>query len=96
LSPEQPSFEELDDKMQAGYELLASRQVVAACRTWLEAWRDMLRVLDKAGMQSIEEFDDRFRGSGSLFNWIQDLEDSHQLGEIVVPVRLSGSVRRRP
>ncbi len=73
--PDIPCFELLDDKMQAGYELLASRKVVAACRTWLEVWRDVLRILDKAGMQSIEEFDDRFRGSESLFNWIQDLED---------------------
>ncbi len=26
-------------------------------------------------MQSIQEFDERFGGSQSLFNWIQDLED---------------------
>jgi tetratricopeptide (TPR) repeat protein len=73
--PEQPSFEELDDKMQAGYELLKSSGAVAACRVWLEAWDDVLRLLDKAGIDSIEEFDERFRGTQSLFNWIQDLED---------------------
>jgi tetratricopeptide (TPR) repeat protein len=73
--PEQPSFEELDDKMQAGYELLKSSGAVAGCRAWLEAWNDVLHLLDKAGIKSIEEFDDRFRGSESLFNWIQDLED---------------------
>jgi hypothetical protein len=28
-----------------------------------------------AGIDSIEEFDERFRGTQSLFNWIQDLED---------------------
>ena len=72
--PDKPCFELLDDKMQAGYELLASRDAVAACRTWLEAWSDVLRILDKTGMQSIGDFDDRFRGSQSLFNWIQDLE----------------------
>jgi tetratricopeptide (TPR) repeat protein len=72
--PEQPCFEELDDKMQAGYELLKTSGAVAACRTWLEAWNDVLRLLDKAGIQSIEEFDERFRGTQSLFNWIQDLE----------------------
>ena len=73
--PEQPSFEELDDQMQAGYELLKSSGAVAGCRVWLEAWNDVLHLLDKAGIKSIEEFDDRFRGSESLFNWIQDLED---------------------
>ena len=72
--PDKPSFEALDDKMQAGYELQAS-DAVAACRVWLEAWRDVLRILDKAGMQSIQEFDERFGGTQSLFNWIQDLED---------------------
>jgi len=73
--PVQPSFEELDDKMQAGYELLKNRDVVAACRIWLEAWNSVLRLLDKAGIGSIKAFDERFRGTQSLFNWIQDLED---------------------
>jgi len=72
--PDKPSFEALDDKMQAGYELRESG-AVAVCRVWLEAWSDVQRILDKAGMQSIQEFDDRFGGSQSLFNWIQDLED---------------------
>src|SRR5437899_3393432 len=71
--PDKSSFESLDDKMQAGYELQASG-AVAACRVWLEAWSDVLHILDKAGMQSIQEFDERFRGTQSLFNWIQDLE----------------------
>jgi len=73
--PEQPFFEEIDDRMQAGYELLKSSGAVASCRVWLEAWNDVLHLLDKAGIKSIEEFDDRFRGSESVFNWIQDLED---------------------
>jgi tetratricopeptide (TPR) repeat protein len=72
--PEQPSFEELDDRMQAGYELLKSSGAVAACRFWLEAWDAVLHLLDKAGIQSIYEFDERFRGTQSLFNWTQDLE----------------------
>src|SRR5215831_20329248 len=72
--PDKPSFEALDDKMQAGYELRESG-AVAVCRVWLETWSDVLRILDKAGMRSIEEFDERFEGSQSLFNWIQDLED---------------------
>lgn len=73
--PDTPSFERLDDEMQAGYELLETRQVVPACQRWLDAWTDVLRLLDKAQIQSIADFDDRFRGSQSLFNWMQDLED---------------------
>ena len=71
--PDKPSFEALDDKMQAGYELRESG-AVAVCRVWLEAWNDVLRILDKTGMRSIQEFDEQFGGSQSLFNWIQDLE----------------------
>lgn len=73
--PEQPSFEVLDDKMQAGYELMASQNSVDACRTWLEAWRDVLRLIDKSGIESIEEFDQRFLGTQLVSNWVQDLED---------------------
>jgi tetratricopeptide (TPR) repeat protein len=72
--PDIPSFEMLDDKMQAGYELNASGNVEAACRIWLDAWNDVLRLSDKSGTQTIGEFDDRFQGTQSLFNWIQDLE----------------------
>src|SRR6266704_5664361 len=73
--PDQPCFELLDDKMQAGYDLQGPGGAAAACRIWLEAWRDVLGLLDKGGLQSIHAFDERFRGSQSLFNWIQDLED---------------------
>jgi hypothetical protein len=34
----------------------------------------VVRLLDKAGIEAIDEFDERFRGTQSLFNWIQDLE----------------------
>jgi hypothetical protein len=73
--PDQPCFELLDDKMQAGYDLQGPRGATAACHIWLEAWRDVLGLLDKGGLTSIHAFDERFRGSQSLFNWIQDLED---------------------
>ena len=74
--PDQPCFELLDDKMQSGYEFLASGEATSACRVWREAWNDVLRIFDKSGMRSIQEFDKRFGGTQSLFNWIQDLEDA--------------------
>ena len=72
--PDAPSFERLDDRMQEGYQQIESRNAPAACRVWLEAWADVLTILDKASMTSMREFDDSFRGTQSLFNWIQDLE----------------------
>ena len=74
--PDEPCFELLDDKMYSGYQLLASKRgATSACRVWLEAWNDVLRLFDKGGMRSIKEFDEKFRGSQFLFNWIQDLQD---------------------
>ena len=61
--PHTPSFEMLDDKIQAGYELVKSRNTVSACRVWLEAWKDVLHLMDKARLQSIIEFDELFRGT---------------------------------
>jgi uncharacterized protein YecA (UPF0149 family) len=42
--------------------------------TWLDAWADVLRLCDAAGIGSIEDFDDRFPLTQSLYNWSQDLE----------------------
>ena len=72
--PDIPSFEMLDDKIQAGYELLASTGAAAGCPVWVDAWKDVLYFLDKADLHSISEFDRLFKGTQSLFNWIQDLE----------------------
>jgi tetratricopeptide (TPR) repeat protein len=72
--PDVPSFERLDDRMQAGYDQVAAGETAAACHTWLTAWADVCCLLDKAGLESIAAFDARFRGSQSLFNWLQDLE----------------------
>ena len=72
--PGRPGLELLDDKMQAGYARDAENDTHAAVVTWLDAWSDVLRLCDAAGIGSIEEFDDRFPLSQSLFNWSQDLE----------------------
>jgi tetratricopeptide (TPR) repeat protein len=72
--PEEPCFELLDEKMQDGYDLLKSGQAEAACSLWLGAWRNVIDIFDKTEMRSIEEFDDLFRGSQFLSNWVQDLD----------------------
>ena len=72
--PDRPGLELLDDKMQAGYTQDAENDTHAAVVTWLDAWSDVLRLCDATGISSIEEFDDRFPLSQSLFNWSQDLE----------------------
>src|SRR5439155_12007048 len=39
------------------------------------AWKDVLHIIDKAGIESIGEFDSLFMGTQAIFNWIQELED---------------------
>jgi len=67
-------MELLDDKMQAGYVQDADNDEHATVVTWLDAWSDVVRLCDATGISSIEEFDDRFPLTQSLYNWCQDLE----------------------
>jgi hypothetical protein len=79
--PDLPNMEMVDDKMQAGYAALEAGDTLQACRQWLEAWRGILDILDRAGIGSLDEFDERFGGSQSAFNWVQDLEmELHNAG----------------
>ena len=80
--PDKPNFEVLDDKIQAGYQARKIAGPVIACRIWLDAWSDVVRICNKNGIRSIREFDERFGGSQSLFNWIQDLEDELRSGGV--------------
>ncbi len=69
--PDVPSFERIDDNMQRGYAL---KDLAAQCDLWIRVWDDMLRLREKMQTRSLAEFDDRFGGTQSLFNWIQDFE----------------------
>jgi hypothetical protein len=71
--PNVPSFELLDDRMQHGY-LLRGRNPAEACDRWLEAWSDVVALVEIGSFQSLREFDGAFGGSQSVFNWIQDAE----------------------
>ncbi|HEY7811642.1 MAG TPA: SEC-C metal-binding domain-containing protein [Nakamurella sp.] len=73
--PGRVCLELLDDKVQSGYREM-ERDEGAAAAIWLDAWSDLLRLCDAAGIGSIEEFDDRLPLTQSLYNWSQDLEDA--------------------
>lgn len=73
-APEQPSFEMIDESMQDGYDRLDNEQVVEACEMWLKVWQWILKIMDKHDMKSIDDFDKKFRGTQSVWNWAQDLE----------------------
>lgn len=69
--PEKVCLELLDDKIQAGY---AERSSADRAVIWLRAWSDVLRLCDLTGICSVDEFDDLFPMTQSLYNWSQDLE----------------------
>ena len=73
--PDKVCLELLDDKVQAG-DRKREHDEGACAATWLGAWSDVLRLCDATGIRSIEEFDDRFPMTQSLYNWSQDLEDA--------------------
>lgn len=72
--PDQPSFDRLEDKMLAGYDLIEARDVIGACRVWLEAWAEVLALLDRAGITSLEELDRQFSGGEFVLSWIHALD----------------------
>ena len=79
--PHLPNMEMVDDKMRAGYAALKTGDTLQACRLWLETWRAILDVIGRAEMDSLDEFDERFGGTQSVFNWVQDLEmELHNAG----------------
>jgi hypothetical protein len=74
--PERVCVEFLGDKIEAGYDALERQEAASAAANWLDAWSDVVRLCDLAGIDSIREFDGRFSMYQSLFNWSQDLEDA--------------------
>jgi hypothetical protein len=79
--PDLANMEMVDDKMQAGYAALETGDSLQICRPWLETWHAILDIIDRAELDSLDEFDDRFGGTQSVFNWVQDLEtELHDAG----------------
>jgi len=71
--PEWPNLEQLDQQMQAGYALL-KKDSAGACELWLPAWQDFLLMFDHGSFKTVAEFDNAFRGTQFVSNWLCDLE----------------------
>lgn len=72
--PEKPGLEMIDDMMQDGYEKSARGDAAVACDIWLKVWRLLLAIADEKHAATLGELDRIFRGSQSVFIWVQDLE----------------------
>jgi hypothetical protein len=73
--PQQPNFEMLDDKMQAGYDVV-KKDGLEACEIWLGAWKDILTLMDWHNVKSLGKLDEKLAGTQTISNWIQDLVES--------------------
>lgn len=79
--PEIPNFEMVDDKMYAGYMLLEERKCAEACNLWWDAWNNIIYLMDHHEISGISAFDDKFRGTQSVFNWSSDFDmELHNAG----------------
>lgn len=73
-APAQPSFEMIDELMQDGYDELGNEDQEKACDMWLKVWKWILKIMDERNLKNLDDFDDKFRGTQSVWNWVQDLE----------------------
>lgn len=69
-----PNLEMIDDKMQMGYSKSEKNHAVQGCEIWLSYWNDVLTLMKKWEIASIEEFEMRFVQTQSVYNWCQDFE----------------------
>lgn len=74
-----PKEKQLDNLMQAGYDLLqhhprTTQQTKAACDKWLEAW-ELVKQMATPEMRTTQAFDDVYPNMlQSVYNWSGDLE----------------------
>jgi len=74
------SFEMLDDMMMEGYRYWENRKAEdyerKAADVWLEFWSRVKPIVVERKYGAIEEFDDVFRGSAFVSNWLDDFRDA--------------------
>lgn len=79
--PDIPNFEMLDDKIYSGYRLLEIKKIEEACNIWWDAWNDIIYLMNQHNISGINAFDNKFRGTQSVFNWASDFEmELHNAG----------------
>lgn len=66
------NLEMLDDWMQAGYVAKDDDQPLETARIWLRVWRGVEQFMESFEIETLEEFDEWFGGTQSVFNWVQD------------------------
>jgi len=92
LLAERPSYEMLDDGMQAGYAALKANDVTRACDLWLEVWEGFKPHLEPA-IGRVRDVDTLFHGAEFFFNWCQEFEQELGNAGVIDPRYLRARVR---
>jgi hypothetical protein len=72
--PQQSSFDKFEERIMAGNDLLDADDAAGACRAWLEAWAEMLALLERGKIASIDEFERQYNGMSFVRQWFHDLD----------------------
>jgi tetratricopeptide (TPR) repeat protein len=73
LIPDRISFEQINHRMQEGYDLLEQHRAAQACDAWWQVW-EWLKEKVTPERNTLEALDQDFRGTQSVFNWCQHFE----------------------
>ena len=65
---------EIDEEMQGGYSFMMKNKTVEACNKWENTWNLITSTMDSNGYESIEDFDEDFKGQQNIYNWASDYE----------------------
>lgn len=71
-SPHRPSFEQLEDLIDLGYDLLSVDDVENACREWTRAWQCVQLLLKGFRFDSLDDLNDCFNGDHHIATWCTD------------------------
>ena len=63
------THKKLEESMQEGYKHAMRKETVAACREWLELWQYITETMDTEGFKSIEDLDQAYKGTETIYNW---------------------------
>jgi tetratricopeptide (TPR) repeat protein len=71
LVPDRISFEQIDERMQEGYDLLEAHRVAEACDVWWHVW-EWLKEKMTPERNTVAALDEALRGMQSVYNWCSD------------------------
>jgi tetratricopeptide (TPR) repeat protein len=73
LVPDRISFEQIDERMQEGYDLLEARRTAEACDVWWQVW-EWIKGKVTPERNTVQALDDACRGAELIYHWCDDFE----------------------